>query len=98
AAWRLSVLPARLLRREYWCRSSDPVSGNGIVLAQRVPFPVVGQHDAAQVGMVAEVDAEQVERLALEPVGRAPHCRDRVNLRIFAAQAAFEAQPLIPCD
>src|ERR671931_416164 len=37
--------------------------------AQRVALPVVGQHDAAQVRVTVEADPEQVEHLALVPVG-----------------------------
>src|SRR5579884_890435 len=36
---------------------------------QRIPLPIVGQHDAAQVGMPIEADAEQVVDLAFVPVG-----------------------------
>ena len=43
-----------------------------IVLAQRMALPVVGHHDAAQVGVAAEVNAEEVEDLALVEVGRGP--------------------------
>src|SRR5207248_7725783 len=40
-----------------------------VVLAQRMADPVVGQHDAPQVGMADVLDAHQVELLALVPVG-----------------------------
>src|SRR5512139_3919217 len=42
------------------------------VLAERVPDEAVIGEDAAQVRVAAEQNAEQVERLALEPVGRLP--------------------------
>ena len=42
------------------------------VLAQRVADPVLRHQDAAQIGVPGEDDAEQVEDLALQPVGRAP--------------------------
>src|SRR5271166_4624519 len=41
----------------------NPRPRDGIILAQRVPFPIVRHHDAAQVRMVQEVDAEEVENL-----------------------------------
>src|SRR5262245_40932062 len=41
-----------------------------ILLAQRVPLPVVGQQDAPQVGMARERDAEQVEHFSLVPFRR----------------------------
>src|SRR5690242_9353173 len=44
-----------------------------VVLAQRVADPVVGQQHAAQVGVARELHAHEVELLALEPVGAAPH-------------------------
>ena len=40
-----------------------------IVLAQRMPLPVVRHHDAAQVGMPLEAYAEEVEDLALIKIG-----------------------------
>src|SRR5260370_31620065 len=37
--------------------------------AQGVAAPVVGEHDAAQIGVALELNAEEVEELALVPVG-----------------------------
>ncbi len=45
------------------------------VLAERMADEAVVSEDAAQVRMSAEHDAEQVERLALEPVGAKPRRR-----------------------
>ena len=42
------------------------------VLAERMADEAVVGEDAAQVRVAAEQDAEQVERLALEPVGARP--------------------------
>src|SRR5688500_4685983 len=39
------------------------------ILAERVPDEAVVGQQAAQVGMTAEQDAVEIERLALEPVG-----------------------------
>src|SRR4051812_39512519 len=47
-----------------------------IVLALRMPLPVIRHQDAAQVGMAVEHDPEHVEHLALEPVRCRPHVRD----------------------
>ena len=52
---------------------------NGIILAERMSFPFVRHQDAAQVGMALEANAEQIETLALVPVGRGPDRRDRVH-------------------
>src|SRR5215813_14756431 len=45
------------------------------VLAQRVAGPVLRHEDAAQVGVVREDHAQQVEHLALRPVSVAPDAR-----------------------
>jgi hypothetical protein len=47
------------------------------VLAQRMADEAVVGQDAAQVDMALEDDAEHVEGLALEPVGRRPQVGDR---------------------
>src|SRR5262249_52784208 len=49
------------------------VAGEREVLAERVADEAVVREDAAQVRMAAEQDAEEVERLALEPVCATPH-------------------------
>src|SRR5213080_2521160 len=45
------------------------------VLAQRMPRPVLGHEDAAEVRMALEGDAEQVEHLPLLLLGGAPYGR-----------------------
>src|SRR5437667_211044 len=45
------------------------------VLAQRMAGPVLWHEQAAEIGVPLEHDAEKVERLALLPVGVAPHRR-----------------------
>ena len=52
-----------------------------VILAQRMSDPVFGTEDAAQVGMPREMDAHQVERLALVPVGNRPHAGDGGTVR-----------------
>src|SRR5688572_31771888 len=49
------------------------------VLAERMTDETVVGEDPAQVRMAFEDDAEQVERLALEPVAARPHRGQRVN-------------------
>src|SRR5579864_1995992 len=46
---------------------------NTHLLAQRVALPFLGKEDAAHVGMPGEFDAEHIEHLALQPVGREMH-------------------------
>src|ERR1017187_3300685 len=46
---------------------------NGVVLAQRIALPFLGHQDAPQIGVAGELDAEHVEYLALQPIGRQVH-------------------------
>src|SRR5512141_1608503 len=43
-----------------------------IFLAKGMALPLVGQEDTAQVGMSLEGNPQEIERLPLVPVGRAP--------------------------
>ena len=47
------------------------IAGQREILAQRMPFETVIGQDAAQIRVVAEIDAEQVPGLALPPAGTA---------------------------
>src|SRR5262245_44885709 len=62
------------------------------VLAERVADEAVVGQDAPQVRVAAEQDAEQVEGLALVPVGRRPDAGHRVDHRRLAGRAE-RAQP-----
>ena len=53
-----------------------------VVLAQRVPLPVLRHQQPAQVAVLLEHDAEQVPDLALEPVGRRPDAVHRRHARV----------------
>src|SRR5687767_7519492 len=57
---------------------------------QRMPEPVVGHHEPPQVRMAVEADAEQIEHLALVPVGARD---DRRDARRLGVRARLEAQP-----
>src|SRR5260370_5467830 len=70
------------------------VALHGVVLAQGMPIPVFGHHDAAQVGVAAEVNAEQVEDLALVKVSRGPDRADAVEGRRIAVETDDKAQSL----
>src|SRR4051812_28096153 len=63
-----------------------------VILAQRVPHPVLGQQNAAQVGVAGEPDAGQVVDLALVPVGTGPERHDRRHLGQFAGLVALPAR------
>src|ERR1022692_2639711 len=78
--------------------ASNPIARDAVILAQRMPFPIVRQHDAAQIRMVPEPHAEQIECFPLELVRAAPHFRHGIDLRIAARQAALQAQPLVPVE
>src|SRR5256886_9214795 len=58
------------------------------ILAERVPYKAIVGEDAAQVRVPLEHDAEEVESLSLEPVGRRPHVDERAQHRkvIFGSQ------------
>ena len=62
------------------------------VLAQRVAAPVVGEQDPAQVRVAAEGDAEEVEGLALVPVGHGPEPLDGVDAGLLARQVNLDAK------
>src|SRR3954471_2884612 len=53
--------------------------------------PVFGHHDAAQVGVTAEVNAEEVEYLALVEVGGRPDGGDAVEGSVITCEANDEA-------
>src|SRR5271163_1982575 len=58
-------------------------------------FPMVGQHDAAKVRMVIDVDAEQIEDFALIPVGGAPYGGDGIDRRSGTADPNFQAHAVV---
>src|SRR5437899_10580885 len=76
----------------------SPRPHDGIVFAQRMPFPVVRHQDAAQIRMIEEAYAEEVEHLALIPIGAAPDSGDRFNCGVRAREAALQAQAFIAFD
>src|SRR5271168_4165856 len=59
-----------------------------------MPVPVFRHHDAAKVGMTADVDAEEVEDFALVEVGGGPDGGDAVDGGVFAVEANDEANAL----
>src|SRR5258708_19362783 len=50
-------------------REVDGLRAERFGAAQGVAAPLVGKHDAAQIGVALKVDAEEVKELALVPVG-----------------------------
>src|SRR5215472_7707579 len=76
----------------------DPRPRDRIVLSQRVAFPSLWHQNTPQVGMVPELDTEQIEDFPLVPVRAAPHRGHRFDRWIRARQPAFQAQPLVSLD
>src|SRR6266498_477956 len=74
-----------LLRREFLEGGRGQAAPRGVVgerdllvaerrvLAERPADPVLGEQDAGQVGMAGELDAVEIEGLALVPVRGRPH-------------------------
>src|SRR5947207_9924730 len=60
------------------------------VLAQRVSRPVLRHEDAAEVRVALEDDAEEVEDLALLPVGVAPQAGNRGDDRVVTRRVDLE--------
>src|SRR5207253_8483975 len=61
---------------EVFLREEPPLAGR-VVLAERVAHEGVVAQQPAQVRMARKVEAEEVERFALEPVRRRPDLGDR---------------------
>src|SRR5207244_9959730 len=59
---------------------------DGVILPQRVAFPVVREKDPPEVGMALEDDAEHVVALALHPVGAAIERGQRRAARLSRRQ------------
>src|SRR5271170_1765347 len=66
-----------------------------IVFAQRMAFPLVRQHDAAQVGVPGKADAEEIEDLALVEVSRRPDMGNAIDDWIVAGQKRPQPDALL---
>src|ERR1700693_2034288 len=58
-------------------------------------FPLIGHHDAAQVGMAAEAYSEQIPNFALIEVGRWPFGSDAFHFRLEGIDQDAEAEALL---
>src|SRR5690242_688499 len=67
----------------------------GVILALRVPGPVVGHLDARQSGVTVEDDAEEVVGLALVPVVGRVDRDHRRDVRVRVGAGDLEADPAV---
>ena len=72
--------------------------GEDVVLAQRVPDPVVGQQDVARIGVALERDAEHLRALALVPLRRAVDGHARRDHGRGLRDEALDRQTVAPRD
>src|SRR5579859_1139385 len=71
-------------------REVDGLCAERLGAPQRVAAPLVGQQDPPEIGMVLELDTEQVEQLALVPVCAGHDARDAGG---FTISARLQPQP-----
>ena len=64
---------------------------NVVILAERMPLPLIGKQNALEIGMAAEGDAEEIEDFALEPVGGRPDGNECGGL-LVSAERDFQAK------
>src|SRR5271155_2659846 len=74
---------------------SLPVALHRIIFAQRMTFPLIRHHDAAQVRVPREAHAEEVEDLALIEVRRRPDRSNAVDHRIVARHKGPQPDSLL---
>ena len=67
----------------------------GIVLAERVALPIVGQENAAQLWVALELHAEEVVGFPLVPIGSGPDGGHTVDRRRVTRQRRLEPQPVV---
>src|SRR6266581_1307623 len=87
-----SLLPA--LNAQVLFHPTGILLDDVVILAQRIPSPLVWQQDARQIGMPGEDNSKHVKRFTLQPIGRGPNARDARNF-FAVARAGLYAQPFI---
>src|SRR5947207_7372921 len=80
---------ARGLRPLLFPREAHRLAADGVVLSQRMPFPVVVHEDPPVVGVTLETDAHQVPGLAFVPVCSRPH-RDEARHRLAVVDPGLQ--------
>src|SRR5689334_20128378 len=71
---------------------ADGLAADRVVLAQRVPLPVVVHDDPREVRVALDADAHQVPGLALVPVGGRPDLDDARH-RLAVVDPHLEPEP-----
>src|SRR5436190_22913225 len=66
------------------------------IFSQRMPLPIVGQQDAAQIRMLVEDHTEQIVGLAFMPVGSAPDTGNAWHMWVFLVQKYLEPDAMKP--
>src|SRR5450756_2751436 len=87
------VRPPLIRRRDGGALVLHRNAAEGIVLALRVPGPVVRHEDAGQRRVAVELDAEHVPGLALMPVVGRVDLDDRGDVAVIVRTGDLEANP-----
>src|ERR1041385_1367543 len=69
-----------------------------IIAAQGMALPVFRQQNAAQIGVIVELNAHEVENFPLQPTCTDPHRNERVHIGMVAWNARTEADFLLRRD
>src|SRR5919206_3469435 len=88
----IAVVGRSAIATLFLAREADGLAADRVVLAQRVPLPVVVHDDPRQVGVALDADAHQVPGLALVPVGGRPYLDDARH-RLAVVDPHLEAEP-----
>ena len=94
-SWSSVVRPPAVRRRDLGALVLHRDPAERVVLALRVPGPVVGHLDAGQRRVAVEDDAEEVPRLALVPVQRRVHGGARRDVGVGVGRGDLEAHPTV---
>src|SRR5438067_13823645 len=62
----------------------DGLGAERLGAPQGVALPIIWQHDSSQIGVAVELDAQQVDQLALVPVGAGDDRGQAVRLAVGA--------------
>src|ERR1700738_341243 len=66
----------------------------GIISAQRMPLPIIGQQNPPQIRMSRKAHAKKIEYFPLQPIGSRPNRYQRIHDRVISWNAGAQTQPL----